>query len=137
MPANLHRIPFLALVLAALGGCSDTPADPNDQAALFRVQACSNQTFTVRITDSRTIARAQELIGRSQQPILSGELARGDGGFNTSWSWHLKPGTVEFADFTIEVCDGCPRMVEQDLNYWIDTVGRFCPWSSRVVARID
>lgn len=136
MLANLHRVPVLALLFAGFAGCGDSPANPDDQAALFRVQACANQSFTVRITDPQTIARAQELIGKAQQPILSGALARGDGGFNAPYRWHMNSETVEFADFTIELCDGCPQMVEQDLDYWIGTVGRFCPWSSRIVARI-
>ena len=31
------------------------------------------------------------------------------------------------------VPDGNPELVEADLDYWINTVGRFCPWSSIVV----
>ncbi len=64
-----------------------------------------------------------------------GTLARGDGGFNMPWSWHLLPKTVEVADFTIELCDGRPSMVEADLDYWVDTVKQFCPWGGRLVER--
>jgi hypothetical protein len=37
----------------------------------------------------------------------------------------------------IELCDGCPQMVEDDLDYWVETVGRFCPWSTRVLERVE
>ena len=37
---------------------------------------------------------------------------------------------VEFANVTIEVCDGIPQHVEDE----IVTSDRFCPWSARVVA---
>ncbi len=124
-----------ALGFGGLLGC-DSPADPSELGAVFRVSACENEAFNVRITDPDVIRRAQDLVGASQQPILSGALRRGNGGFNAPWSWHLEPATIEFADITIEVCDGCPAMVENDLDYWVDTVGRFCPWTSRIVRRV-
>lgn len=124
----------LAAVLAACA--SSSPTDPSPSTATFRVQACTSQTFQVRVSDPATIQRATQLIGSDDQPVLLGALARGDGGFNEPWSWHLVPGTIQFADLTTEVCDGCPRMLEQDTGYWVDTVGRFCPWTSRIVARV-
>jgi hypothetical protein len=38
------------------------------------------------------------------------------------------------ADISVEVCDGKPSMVEGDLDYWLNTIGSYCPWSSKVVA---
>lgn len=67
--------------------------------------------------------------------VISGELLPGDGGFNEPWSWHLDPATVHAPDFAIEVCDGRPSMVEGDLGYWLGTLGQFCPWGAKVVAR--
>lgn len=119
-----------------VASCDGSPNEPGASAALFEVSACSGQTFRMRLTDPQVIQRAEGLVGRSDQPIVNGRLARGNGGFNQPWEWHLVPESVEFADVTIEVCDGCPQMVQNDLNYWIDTVGRFCPWTSRVVRRV-
>lgn len=128
-------VPMLAIAVLA---CESTnPAEPSPSVATFRVQACSSQTFQVRVSDPDTIQRATQLIGSEDQPVLLGALARGDGGFNEPWSWHLVPGTIDFADLTTEVCDGCPRMLEQDTGYWVDSVGRFCPWTSRIVGRIN
>ncbi|MFQ5871053.1 MAG: hypothetical protein ACE5IB_02685, partial [Candidatus Geothermarchaeales archaeon] len=60
-------------------------------------------------------------------------LVRGDGGFNSPWSWHLDPDTVSMTEFSVEVCSGRPSDVESDMDYWVDTVGSFCPWSAEIV----
>jgi hypothetical protein len=64
---------------------------------------------------------------------VTGKLARGDGGFNQPWGWHLEPATVRMAEVSIELCDGRPSMVQEGLEYWLGTVGTFCPWGSRVI----
>jgi hypothetical protein len=40
-------------------------------------------------------------------------------------------------EVTMELCDGRPSDVERDLDYWVDSVGRFCPWSSALVGVED
>jgi hypothetical protein len=37
------------------------------------------------------------------------------------------------AEVTIELCDGRPSMVEENLDYWVDTVRFFCPWGARLL----
>jgi hypothetical protein len=58
----------------------------------------------------------------------------GDGGYNYPWSWHLDPDTIQFADAAIEVCDGLPIIVESDLDYWLNSLGYYCPLQSQVIA---
>jgi hypothetical protein len=41
------------------------------------------------------------------------------------------------AEMTIELCDGLPSYVENDLDYWVDTVGRFCPWQAELTSITD
>ena len=48
---------------------------------------------------------------------------------NTGWSWHLEE--VEFAESTIELCDGHPSDVERQGTAFGG--GRFCPWSAMVI----
>lgn len=125
---------LFALALGVLGmACSSEP--DNASEAVFLIEACEDQQFRVLIRDADVIAEAEALIGAEQQRIVNGELRRGDGGFNAPYDWHLDPATVAFADATIEVCDGCPERIEDDLDYWIETVERFCPWTTRVVER--
>ena len=130
---------LMALVVAFLG-CSDstTPTEPTGPLdAVFLVDSCpgeQGETFRLRITDEATIAEAERLIATGERRIPNGRLRSGDGGFNQPWSWHVDPATVEFADATIEVCDGCASFVENDLDTWLD-VGSFCPWSAVVLVR--
>lgn len=125
----------MALALSLLGiACSTEPEAASE--AVFVIEACEDQRFRVLIRDPDVIAEAEALIGAEQQQIISGELRRGDGGFNAPYGWHLDPETVAFADVTTEVCDGCPEMIGDDLDYWIETVERFCPWTTRVVKRV-
>jgi len=139
---TLRRLVLLVAMLAAtfaLGACnrSSSPTEPLPEA-IFLVDSCPHlegERFRVLMRDSALIAEAERLIATAGQRILIGELRRGNGGFNAPWSWHLDPATLEFADMTVEVCDGCASGVEGDLETWLNEVGSFCPWSARFLAR--
>ena len=52
------------------------------------------------------------------------------------WNWRVE-GQVEFTDFTIEILDGTPTMVEDDVIAWIaNTGGAVGFWSYTVVAEL-
>ncbi|MEE8373240.1 MAG: hypothetical protein V3R87_05980 [Dehalococcoidia bacterium] len=53
--------------------------------------------------------------------------------YNKPWSWHIDPQDVVMAEITMELCDGLPSHVEEDVDYWVDTVGSFCPSSAKIV----
>jgi len=118
----------------ALAGCLAETSAP-EEWPVYRVEACG-EPFHVRILDPRVAEEAERLSRSGDQRIITGILRRGGGGFNPPWSWHLDPLTVGFADVTIGLCDGCPSMVERELDYWVDTVEQFCPWSTRVTGRV-
>jgi hypothetical protein len=71
--------------------------------------------------------------GESQATIPSGKIIGEPVFYNAPWSWHIDPVDIQMAEFTIEVCSGLPSHVENDLDYWVNTVGRFCPWSAEIV----
>jgi hypothetical protein len=135
----MFRTVLLALVLTAavlaLPSCDSADDDPADTNTVFVIEVAEAETFRVRLAEPAQIREAERLIDTGQEQVLTGTLRRGDGGFNAPYSWHLAPETVEFVDVTIEVCDGLPSFVESDLDYWVDTVGTYCPWSSQVVGR--
>jgi hypothetical protein len=121
-------------VVAALTGCGDasSPALAPGATTAFRV-AVRNQSFWVRVSEPAAAAALRARLQSGMEGVISGELVAGDGGFNGPWTWHLAPATVSAPDVTTEVCDGRPSDVQGDRNYWVNTVGRFCPWAATVV----
>jgi hypothetical protein len=90
-------------------------------------------TFRTALTQPADIAAAQDaLAGDGNAGIPNGTLAYGDGGINAPHEWHMEGTTL--AEVTIELCDGTATMVDDDVAYWVETVGQFCPWNATVVA---
>ena len=127
---------FAVAMLAAvtLTACDDEPAGPAESATF--VIAVENEQFRVRIEDPSAIAEARSLISSGLSKNISGDILRGANGINNGYSWHLRPASVEFADFTIELCDGMPSYVEENVDYYVDTVKRYCPWGAKVVSEV-
>jgi len=73
--------------------------------------------------------------GTSHATIPNGRIVRGPGqdAHNEPWSWHLDPEDIELAEVTIEVCDATPSFVEENLDYFVDVVKRYCPWAAVLV----
>ena len=98
------------------------------------VEVAREERFRLLLEDADRIAEAERLMETGRVGVVMGSLVRGDGGFNAPFSWHLMPASVGFPDAAIELCDGRPSQVEENLDYWINTVQRFCPWSAQIVA---
>lgn len=130
---SLGRMLLLLPLLLAIAGCDAGPPTAPAGSGVFVVAASGGESFRILLRDPAQLEEARRLIARKERKVVSGALARGDGGFNTGYSWHMVPESVHFADVTIELCDGRPSDVEKDLDYWVDTVRQFCPWSSRLV----
>jgi hypothetical protein len=97
----------------------------------------AGESLSVWVTNGVFIDRAKELLatGGRQVPVFNTLVDGAD--CDPQWSWHPDPQDVEFADATIELCDGRPSYVEANKDYWINTVGSFCPWSAIVTAVDD
>ncbi len=118
---------ILVLVLQAAG-----PGQAAETQSYVVTVKTVQGNYRAVITDPETIEKAKlELAGGGDAGVPIGELAWGDGGVNKGHKWHVVD--LQFADFTIELCDGTAKMVDRDPAYWIDTVGYFCPWSGEVV----
>jgi hypothetical protein len=132
----------LAVVTGLAAGpitCATTDA-PDE--AVFEITACRGaehaplgERFRVLVRNPATIAALDARLGQGPGRIVAGALRGGDGGFNAPWSWHLDPASVQVVEMAIELCDGCPSFIEQDLPAWLAT-GQYCPWSSEVTARV-
>ena len=124
----------LVMLLGLLAlACGD--ATGPEAAAVFEVRV-ADETFRVGVNDPVQIDSFAARLASGVQGPVSGTLARGAGGVNQPWSWHLDPETAHVADLTAEVCDGRPSFVEDDLDYWLESVKQYCPWGAKVVARV-
>jgi len=129
--------PGHVLLIMLMGACIATCQDAAgpEAEAVFEVKVV-DETFRIGVNDPVQIDSFAARLASGAEGNLNGVLKPGNGGVNTPWSWHLDPETVQVADLTMEVCDGRPSMVEDDLDYWLESVERYCPWGARVTARI-
>lgn len=114
-------------VILLLNACGNsTPSAPASGAVVtFNV---ANETFRVSLTRVDQIAAARAAQNGTGARIPNGRIVPGTQ-VNTGWSWHLED--VEFADATIELCDGRPSDVERQGTTYGG--GRYCPWGASVV----
>src|SRR5215207_5956054 len=120
----------IALVALGAAGCADgTPTSPSSGALV--TFAVANESFRVWLSSEEQIAaaRSAQMGGRARIP--NGRIVAG-AQVNTGWNWHLE--AIEFAEFTIEVCDGRPSDVERERTGFGG--GRFCPWTA-TITRIE
>jgi len=121
-----HLLPalFATTVAASCGGSAHAPSPV--RIAVIEV---SGETYRVALNTSEQAAAAQAAKAGTGPRIPNGRIVMGTG-INTGWTWHIED--VQFADATIELCDGRPSDVER-----LGTAfggGRFCPWGALVTA---
>lgn len=137
-------IGILVSVLVVFQACNTTSGNGNNEVRYYAFTANQNDTegdnFIVKTSDPQVIDRveAQLDLPREQRDLhIHGDIAKGNPGYNKDWSWHFVPGQWALAEVSAEVCDGTPQMVEQNLEYWTQDVGMFCPWSSIVLREVN
>jgi hypothetical protein len=141
-PAHTRALPAVGiLALALLAACAEPSASPvpssspsssTDPAGVVVTFRVVDEEYRILLTDPADIEIARRLLAGEEAPsIPNGVIVRGDdGGVNTGYSWHIDPESVEFAEMTIEVCDGVPSFVEDGTL----TGDQFCPWAAEVIA---
>lgn len=132
------RISAAAFVALAMAACSEGSTAPQQNPA-FTIQVAGDgfsEEFVVEVATQSQVDELEARLDSGAEGVIIGDLLTGSGDFNAPWSWHMDPATVHAADASIEVCDGRPSMVEDDLDYWIGTVGNYCPWGAKVVDRL-
>ncbi len=91
--------------------------------------------YTVTTNDSSLISQCRsqlDLPVEDRVLHVNGYLNYGDAGFNEPWSWHIIPNEWTLTEMSIGVCNGTPDEIENNLTYWISTVGQLCNWGSYI-----
>ena len=117
--------------IASLGADVPTTGRPERRANPVATFQVVDETFKIELATPELVDHARRLLaGEEISAIPLGTVVRDDPGVNAPWSWHIDPATLEFADMTIEVCDGLPSFVEDETV----TSDQYCPWSATVIA---
>ena len=139
-PSGLSVVLIILAILFAIhffGSCR-SPAGPGLEGGILATFDVQGERYSIFITNEGTIDQVFALArGQSEATIPTGKLLRGQVVYNLPWHWHIDSEDIEMAENTIELCDGLPSLVESDIDYWVETVGRFCPWSARLVSIKD
>lgn len=132
------RLAALFVVSVLLVSCGGGEPEPQSAVFVFRLRGFpESQEFRARTQSPTVIAQARQQL---QRPVAErrlfpvGPISSGNGGYNLAWKWHYTDFTL--AEVAIELCDGTPALVEQDLEYWLNTVKSFCPWTAYVYAEM-
>ncbi len=135
---------FLAifLVLLLTTHCT-TSADSDPESHYFEFSHADEEIdyrFIAKTSDPDVIETIEQQL---EQPFnqrnlhIHGDIERGNKGYNNDWNWHFEENNWQLVEVSAEVCDGRPQMVENNLDYWTEQVGYFCPWSSRVLREVN
>lgn len=135
---------FISLVLAVsviIFGCDSSGGSPGDDTRYFRfVHTSDSSTYVAATTDSAALAQVEAQLQKpfeQRTKFISGPIAHGDGGHNDGYPWHFVEGEWQLTQVAVEVCDGHPTYVSQNVDYFVEEVGRYCPWSSRVLEEVE
>jgi hypothetical protein len=109
-------------------------------------QATHGDSYVVPLSNPDDIAHARDLISRGPDaagaPIVVASIAAGADGINLdylapdkrAWDWHVT-GFSNFADSTVEILDGWPGFVQQDVPGWIHNTNGFVGFWDYTITR--
>jgi hypothetical protein len=135
--AGLVATAAVVLVVVAVA-CDDTtgsptgPPDPEPprDPVIVTFEVAGGERFRALLTDPVDVGVAERLLAGEDAPsIPNGRVIR-ETGVNDGYSWSVDPDDFEFAELTIEGCDGIPSDVEAG----VVTSDRYCPWSAVVIS---
>ena len=134
--------------LSLMGACKEDDPQPDcsimipAQARIFEfAHRGSDYTFRAWTTDTAVIARveAQLALPENDRTMhINGEILEQaeSCNLNPGWSWYFKPDGWDLAEISIELCDGNPQYVEENLEDYLH-INRYCPWSSYVLLEVE
>ncbi|CAL9503363.1 BP74-related protein [Streptomyces sp. enrichment culture] len=129
------------LAAAALLTAGPVPPAQAAEPAYFVITDVTQEEMVLRLDDPAKIEHARDLLNGAtgERPHVVGRIVKSQADYNPRWSFHYDPGTVDFFEAAIEICDATIPYVEDHLD---EAGGAFlpglvwCPWTSRVVREI-
>jgi hypothetical protein len=140
---------ILALSCVALAaGCPLAPPQETVYFVVSELDVVHGDSYILPLRNPADIAHARALIADPENTdghIVVARIGRGAGdppnrnvtGDGEPWSWRVTQ-FEQFADMTIEILDGWPTYVEENLDEWIMmTGGRIGFWSYTVTEELE
>lgn len=128
-----------AAPVAQAGGVRAVAAD----GAYFEMQDSysPHKPFIIKLTDPAEVLHARRLLSgeTNDRPHVLGRISKTTVAYNSGWSYHLQPETIDFFDVMFEVCDANPNYVEDHLDEVGGAFlpgGHWCPWASTLVKEL-
>jgi hypothetical protein len=98
----------------------------------------AGEHHSILITNNKTIEEVFAVQRReSQATIPSGLIVEGAVFYNQPLSWHIDSEDIHMVEMTIELYDGVTSFAENELEYWLESVHRYAPWSATIKAIED
>jgi hypothetical protein len=94
------------------------------------------ERFTAWVAKPAFIDEAKRLLATGEQRVPNFNVDDHTD-CDITWSWHVDPLDAEWADVTIEWCDGIPSYIQANRIDWLAQDVRWCPWGAKVVAVDD
>jgi hypothetical protein len=131
------RVAAMALLSILIVSCGSDDPPSSTRSFIFGMREISDDEgrFVAVTSNPDVLAKleAELALPADQRSLhIHGAIATGSGGHNLSWHWHFVPDEWDLVEISIELCDGTPQLVEEDVDYWVETIGAFCPWASYV-----
>jgi len=137
----LRSLILLAATGFLLGACDSTGGTPGEELRYFEfVHTETSGTFIAATSDPEVLNAIESQLSKPPEErgrFIAGPITRGDAGYNDQHPWHFVEGEWTLVETAIEACDGAPAYVDTHVDYFVDEVGRYCPWSSRVRKEVD
>jgi hypothetical protein len=93
----------------------------------------AGEKYNIFITNKETIKQVYAVqAGESRATIPNGKLIKGAASYNPGWSWYIDPEDVIMTDLAVDLFNGLPSQVEQDVNYWVYWIQRYAPLQAKI-----
>lgn len=129
----------VGLAVAASNSAPKALAPASAVVFRFGMRGLPSQDFIASTTDPFVIDSVRQelqLPEQNRRLHVNGLIAEASKKANLRWSWQFVESKWKLAEVSIEVCDGRPSYVEDDLQGWIQELGQFCPVASYVKSEV-